>query len=645
MPTSTGTYNTSTITYDQSSLSYDGFPAPLSGMPALGVFVAWTDGPYVASPAWTEITPYVRQINIRRGRQDDLQQFPPGTAQLVLDNRDRLFDPFNTAGANYANLKPRKQIRIVANWNSVEYPLYRGYIAGWPVEYTDAGFDSTVTIDCFDALGLMANETVPADWLTEYTQTLNPYLYFTGAGSQGLPYLISYNNAWGYFNDSGGVLPNFYEVPSLMDGVQGTAKYCMLYSTYMPQATASRADFSVSGYTQFAAPGQVLGYAGSISGRYGDTTAGLFFYYDNDAPFVKDTLYVRQQHQAAGSGKYYRAGITTSTAQGFYFVLNYTGATDTPTLYINGVQVPLTYIGVDPSSGLVGLDGISNLNCALSQFALHSRLLTATEIATLGYYAAARLQETTTERMQRLLGATSFPSALQSLTGSPEAQVSEIGDSAGVVPEMQKITDSEGGELFVSDTGILTFYERDYFATRTRCNTSQMTFTDTGVGVGYDAQGIRIDYDADRIRNDINIRLSGGGVVSNSDSASISSFGAAEWTVETVLSSTAGASTLAARLTTLYKNPKMAIEPFMSKGQKDPSYNWPRLLALELLDRVTFKRTPAIGSAIVKDLLVQSIEHRITPGEWQTVVNGSARYTNWFILGVSRLGSDDLLLN
>ena len=223
--------------------------------------------------------------------------------------------------------------------------------------------------------------------------------------------------------------------------------------------------------------------------------------------------------------------------------------------------------------------------------------------------------------------------------------MTEIGNQVGVIPEMQRVTDSEGGEFFASKTNVLTFYERDFFATQTRCNTSQMTFTDTGVGVGYDAQGIRIDYDADRIRNDVNVRFSGGGINSNADNTSISTFGAAEWTVETVLDSPSSASTLAARLTTLYKNPKMAIEPFMSKGQKDPSYNWPRLLALELLDRVTFKRTPATGSAIVKDLLVQSIEHRITPGEWQTVVNGSTRYTNWFIVGVSLIGGDDLLLN
>jgi hypothetical protein len=44
-------------------------------------------------------------------------------------------------------------------------------------------------------------------------------------------------------------------------------------------------------------------------------------------------------------------------------------------------------------------------------------------------------------------------------------------------------------------------------------------------------------------------------------------------------------------------------------------------------------------------MLLQSIEHRITPGTWETTINGSARYTGWFILGVSLLGStEDVLL-
>ena len=174
------TYDQTGVLYDVANLSFDGFGAPLPSMPAVGVFVAWTGTPYEVDPTggWTEISQYVRQITIRRGRQDDLQQFPPGAAQLVLDNRDRLFDPFNTAGANYANLKPRKQIKIVANWNGTEYPLYRGYVAGWPVEYADGGTDSTVTIDCFDLLGLLATEAVPMDWANYYTKSLNARRYW-----------------------------------------------------------------------------------------------------------------------------------------------------------------------------------------------------------------------------------------------------------------------------------------------------------------------------------------------------------------------------------------------------------------------------------------------------------------------------------
>lgn len=179
MPTSSGLYDTSTLTYDTASRSYDGYDAPLANIPAVGVFIAWTDTPYTVSPAWTEISQYVRQISIRRGRQDDLQQFGPGTASLVLDNTQRLFDPFNSASPNYANLKPRKQVKIVANWNGTEYPLYRGYISGWPVEYTEAGLDSTVTVECFDLIGLIGATTFDADRYRVAVQALSPSLYWT----------------------------------------------------------------------------------------------------------------------------------------------------------------------------------------------------------------------------------------------------------------------------------------------------------------------------------------------------------------------------------------------------------------------------------------------------------------------------------
>jgi hypothetical protein len=94
----------------------------------------------------------------------------------------------------------------------------------------------------------------------------------------------------------------------------------------------------------------------------------------------------------------------------------------------------------------------------------------------------------------------------------------------------------------------------------------------------------------------------------------------------------------------LFKNSKLLIEPFVVKPQRNPSYDWPKVLSLELLDRFTFVRTPSTGSAVSQDMLLQSIEHRITPGSWEVVVNGSARYTGWFIVGVSLIGGTDVLL-
>jgi hypothetical protein len=151
---SIATYDLASLTYDSATTSYDGGGLVPSNMPVVGVFIAFDDTPYVAEPVWTEITQYVRDVNVKRGRQDDLENFASGSANITLDNRLRLFDPFNTAGIYYGKLLPRRQIKVVAQYNSITYPVFRGYIAGFPVGYTQGGKDSTVQIDCFDALGL-----------------------------------------------------------------------------------------------------------------------------------------------------------------------------------------------------------------------------------------------------------------------------------------------------------------------------------------------------------------------------------------------------------------------------------------------------------------------------------------------------------
>lgn len=71
--------------------------------------VAFTTDPLSSSPSYTDITAYLRGFNIRRGRQTELERTQAGTADIVLSNTDRRFDP--TYGDQ--NLFPRVNQRDV----------------------------------------------------------------------------------------------------------------------------------------------------------------------------------------------------------------------------------------------------------------------------------------------------------------------------------------------------------------------------------------------------------------------------------------------------------------------------------------------------------------------------------------------------
>ena len=59
-------YNQTGVTYDAAAYTYNGDPYVSSIFPVVGVYIAFDDGPYVASPAWTEVTQYVRSVSTRR---------------------------------------------------------------------------------------------------------------------------------------------------------------------------------------------------------------------------------------------------------------------------------------------------------------------------------------------------------------------------------------------------------------------------------------------------------------------------------------------------------------------------------------------------------------------------------------------------
>lgn len=72
--------------------------------------LATGDGAFPST--WVNITDYVKDISIKRGRDDVLSVVQPGTASITLDNRDGRFSPAYQLSPLYPNVSLMRAVRI-----------------------------------------------------------------------------------------------------------------------------------------------------------------------------------------------------------------------------------------------------------------------------------------------------------------------------------------------------------------------------------------------------------------------------------------------------------------------------------------------------------------------------------------------------
>ncbi len=123
------------------------------GRPRISVEIAFASDPPL-TPIWTDVSGYVREVHIRRGRQHERGRIEAGTATLILDNRDRRFDPTYELGPHYGQILPMRRVRIKAIWRHAEYPLFAGFIEAWP-QIWGPGLDSTCEVNAVDGFKVL----------------------------------------------------------------------------------------------------------------------------------------------------------------------------------------------------------------------------------------------------------------------------------------------------------------------------------------------------------------------------------------------------------------------------------------------------------------------------------------------------------
>jgi hypothetical protein len=127
-----------------------------TGLPDFAVEIAFDSLPTADIQTWSDVTPYLREIGIRRGRNNELGRVEAGTLDLLLDNRTSRFNPENTASPYYPDVLPKKQVRVWARSGATERLLFTGFTMGFPQEWPHTGKDAIVRLAATDLIAMLA---------------------------------------------------------------------------------------------------------------------------------------------------------------------------------------------------------------------------------------------------------------------------------------------------------------------------------------------------------------------------------------------------------------------------------------------------------------------------------------------------------
>lgn len=102
-----------------------------------------------------DLTPNVRQISIKRGRNIMRDTFEAGSATVRVIDPDGQFNPQNVNSEFFGFLTPLRKLRISATVGGVGYFLFSGYTTDYKYTYPQGQEIGYVDIICSDAFRLM----------------------------------------------------------------------------------------------------------------------------------------------------------------------------------------------------------------------------------------------------------------------------------------------------------------------------------------------------------------------------------------------------------------------------------------------------------------------------------------------------------
>ena len=605
----------------------------------LGLEAGFRDS--VTTVVWTDITPYVLPWRTGRGREPKKPpaHFDPGLANLTLNNRDRRFDPTNTAGPYYPHLKPaRVRLRIRATWLGITRHVFTGYVKRWPPEWTSSA-TSTVRITAVDALGAPLHlaqiyasmwETVirhdrPKVWLrlNETTGTLaadstpnrldGQYQGTPTLGQASLLFTDPDDKAVRFVSGSRVSLP----YKNLIDDYPFTVECWFECGT---ATTAAKMIFSA--YDGAMAP--VRQFVQVFISSTGASSGKVVVVVANPYPTgtqVESTITVNDL------ARRHLAVVFTSSTD-FKIFINGTDRTSVSAVnahaFPNDLQTGYA-VGNNPAAAFGDFRFGDTADDILDEVIIYDTALSTTRINRHYSYGLGlpTLFRRSGSFVSRLLEEADWPADHDIDSGE---SVLQFAPSAGsVVATLQKIEESEQGALFVDEAGEIIFHDR-HALLRSPYNTSQLTLEQGVATLVYEPPVIWGNDDAELFNLAAGARL-GGATYTVEDTASQAEFGTRALPAMTGLLNESDSEVvdLLTYRVQKYSEPLPSVRQVRLHPAAVPEL-YPYVLGLGLRSRITVKVAPPGGGPVFsQESHIERITHEVDAlGDWWTIWDISA---------------------
>lgn len=147
------------VSFDFSSGATFGYPFTLNDT-KYGLLNTGTLSLSAVPEPVVDLTPDVRQISIKRGRNIMRDQYEAGNCTVRVLDPLSYFNPQNTASPYFGFLTPLRKLRVSATYGATTSFLFSGYTTEYRYTYPQGQETGYVDIICADAFRLMQQATV-----------------------------------------------------------------------------------------------------------------------------------------------------------------------------------------------------------------------------------------------------------------------------------------------------------------------------------------------------------------------------------------------------------------------------------------------------------------------------------------------------